>query len=380
MIKNEKLSEDFMICRFGDQKVQRKADSEGVYMDPANSNIDDNIRITVIVAVYNIESYLKRCVDSIIGQTYRNLQIILVDDGSTDKSGGICDSYKEKDSRIEVIHKMNGGLSDARNAGLEKAEGDFVGFVDGDDWIEPFMYKKMLDACLDTGADIAICRYNQIGGSPDWEEPDGKIIPLTKDEAMDLYICGDDQHVIYNSVWSKLFRKSIVGDIRFVTGRNSEDILFTTQTFCNAGQFVYLDIPCYNYACDRAGSIMNEKASHRRLDDEIPFWRMQIGYLHNCGREEDAKKAAYYFYRRMLFYYIDFYYNGQKDSAREIAAQMEADREQINILYCSSLSNVGDRERMKLFLFCPPLYAGIDRIYKKLIVPIKQRMKTRGQT
>lgn len=331
--------------------------------------------VTVIVAVFNIEKYVPRCVDSILAQTYDNLQIILVDDGSTDESGRICDKYKEKDGRIEVIHKKNGGLSDARNAGLDKADGEYVGFVDGDDWIEPFMYEKMFTACHDNNAQIAICRYNQIGGNPDWDEPDGKIISLTAGEAMNLYLCGDRQHVIYNSVWSKLFRKDVIGDIKFVTGKNSEDILFTTQTFCNADRFVYLDIPCYNYVCDRAGSIMNEKESRRRLDDEIPFWRMQIGYLHNCGRDKDAGKAAYYFYRRMLFYYIDFYDNGQKDAAREIAAQMEADREQINYLYNSDIASVGDRERMRLFLLCPPLYAGTNHIYEKIVVPLRQRKK-----
>ena len=103
--------------------------------------------VSVIVAVYNIEEYLPRCVDSILAQTYRNLEIILVDDGSKDQSGSICDSYAEKDRRIKVIHKKNGGLSDARNAGMDAATGEYIGFVDGDDWIEPDMYRAMYFAC-----------------------------------------------------------------------------------------------------------------------------------------------------------------------------------------------------------------------------------------
>ena len=108
-------------------------------------NVEEKL-VSVIVAVYNIEEYLPRCIDSISAQTYRNLEIILVDDGSTDSSGGICDDYAQKDRRIKVIHKKNGGLSDARNAGLDKVSGDYIGFVDGDDWIEEDMYRAMYEA------------------------------------------------------------------------------------------------------------------------------------------------------------------------------------------------------------------------------------------
>jgi glycosyltransferase involved in cell wall biosynthesis len=229
-------------------------------------------KISIIVAVYNIENYVSRCVDSILAQTYSDLQVILVDDGSTDDSGTICDKYAKKDNRIETIHKKNGGLSDARNAGIDKADGDYIGFVDGDDWIEPFMYEKMLGACLENNAEIAICRYNQIGGHPDWEEPDGKILSLTSEEAMNLYLCGNKQHVIYNSVWSKLFKRNTIEGLQFAVGRNSEDILYTTQAFCNAERFVYLDIPCYNYVCDREDSIIT-----RKLPGDVSMTRYHFG-------------------------------------------------------------------------------------------------------
>ena len=124
-------------------------------------NVEEKL-VSVIVAVYNIEEYLPRCIDSILAQTYRNLEIILVDDGSTDSSGGICDDYAQKDRRIKVIHKKNGGLSDARNAGLDKVSGDYIGFVDGDDWIDEDMYRAMYEACEKEKAQIAACRYKQI--------------------------------------------------------------------------------------------------------------------------------------------------------------------------------------------------------------------------
>ena len=117
--------------------------------------------VSVIVAIYNIEPYIRRCVDSVLAQDYQQLEIILVDDGSTDQCPAICDAYAQKDTRIKVIHKQNGGLSDARNAGLNVATGEYIGYVDGDDWIEPGMYGSMVRSCVEQQAQIAVCRYNR---------------------------------------------------------------------------------------------------------------------------------------------------------------------------------------------------------------------------
>ena len=116
--------------------------------------MNDKPLISVIVPIYNTEKYLKKCLDSIINQTYKNLQIILIDDGSGDNSGEICDEYATKDSRIQVIHKQNAGVTAARNDGLDMATGDYIGFVDSDDWIEPNMYEEMMANLIKTGADF----------------------------------------------------------------------------------------------------------------------------------------------------------------------------------------------------------------------------------
>ena len=115
--------------------------------------------ISIIVPVYNVEAYIHQCIKSIIEQSYKNLEIILVDDGSKDKSGKICDDYARKDKRIKVIHKKNGGLSDSRNAGITVATGKYIAFVDSDDWIEKNMYEKMYNECEKFGADICICGF-----------------------------------------------------------------------------------------------------------------------------------------------------------------------------------------------------------------------------
>ncbi len=330
--------------------------------------------VSVIVAVYNIEEYLPRCVDSILAQTYRNLEIILVDDGSKDQSGNICDSYAEKDRRIKVIHKKNGGLSDARNAGMNAATGEYIGFVDGDDWIEPDMYRAMYFACEKEKAQAAVCRYKQITKSGIIDGSAGNSVSLSRDEALEIYVCGDERYLIYNSVWSKLFARDLVEDMRFPVGKNSEDIMFTTRAFCRMERLVYLDEAYYNYVLDREGSIMNEKAGERRLKDEIPFWQEQIAYFREAGMPDLSDKAAYHFYRRLLFYYIDFMENKKtRIFADQIVGLLRADREKIRGIYRKDYVAMGDRARMKLALLLPGAYYRAVKIYDRYVIPLRSK-------
>ncbi len=332
--------------------------------------------VSVIVAVYNIEGYLPRCVDSILAQTYRNLEIILVDDGSQDGSGSICDAYAKKDGRVMVIHKENGGLSDARNAGLDKASGDYIGFVDGDDWIEADMYRAMYEACEREHAQIAACRYKQITKSGVIDASGGNSVSLSKTDALEVYICGDDRYLIYNSVWSKLFSRDLIDGMRFPTGKNSEDIMFTTKAFCKMERLAYLDEAYYNYVLDREGSIMNERAGERRIHDEIPFWREQIAYIRKAGMEELSDKAAYHFYRRLLFYYIDFMENKKtRVYAGEIVRQLRADRAIIRRIYGKEYVAIGDKMRMRLALAWPGAYYAAVKGYDRYVIPLRVRRR-----
>lgn len=328
--------------------------------------------VSVIVAVYNIEEYLPRCLESILAQTYKNLEIILVDDGSADHSGSICDAYAKKDERITVIHKKNGGLSDARNAGLEEASGDYIGFVDGDDWIEEDMYRAMYYACEKENAQIAACRYKQITRTGVVDASTGKSVSLSKREALEIYICGDERYLIYNSVWSKLFARKLIEGMRFPVGKNSEDIMFTTKAFCRMERLAYLDRAYYNYVLDREGSIMNEKAGERRLKDELPFWREQIAYIRQAGMPELSDKAAYHFYRRLLFYYVDFMENRRTwGFAEEIVRQLREDGDTIRRIYKESYVAAGDRVRMKLALALPRAYYWAVKVYDRCVIPLR---------
>lgn len=332
-----------------------------------------NKQISVIVAAYNIEEYLPRCLDSLLAQTYPDIQIIVVDDGSTDSTGEICDSYGATHSDILVIHRENGGLSAARNTGLSVATGDYIGYVDGDDWIEPDMYRKMLLACEMHGAEMAICSYREIGNDEFSGTFSGEEYVLSGEEALETYVCDNKTYHIYNSVWSKLFRRDIVDGILFPEGKKSEDILYTTRALLRSKVCVFVDEPFYNYVVSREGSIMNQGLADRRFGDEIPFWREQVRLFREKGKEELAQKAEYYFYRRMLFYYLDFKDRKMGEAAKHLAGMLQEEKTHISEIYANDFAAEGDRVRMKLFLCCPGLYSLIVKIYDKVIIPLRQR-------
>ena len=357
-----------------------------------------NDLISVIVPVYNMEKYLERCVDSILCQTYKELEIILVDDGSTDASPGMCDEYAKKDARIKVVHKENGGLSDARNAGLGVAVGDYIGYVDSDDWIEDDMYERMYKACVENGAQLCACRYFCEFADRTLSGGSGRAIPLLREELLKIYIGGHDDYIIYNSVWSKLFKRELVDGVKFPKGRNSEDIMYTTRAFCTLKRAVYIDTCLYHYVIDREGSIMNVSRGERMFNDEIPFWREHIALIEEKVSREMADFAAYHFWRRLLFYYIDFK-NAEKAGdinakayskasakayakasakayakasakayALKIVGEIKRDSDEIKRVYKACGASKGDRARMRLFMYNPSLYAAVARIYEKFVI------------
>lgn len=328
--------------------------------------------VSVIVTAYNIESYLSRCLDSLTAQTYSPLEIIVVDDGSTDRTASICDRYEAKYGNIKVIHRKNGGVSAARNTGIDAASGDFIGYVDGDDWVEPQMYERMLNACLETDAQIAACVYREIGEGGETIYPSGERLELTMREAMELFLGFDPKFQIYISVWSKLFDRKLIKDLRFTEGKTSEDIMYTTWALTKASKCVFLDEALYNYKIDRCSSIMNVKLAERRFQNEIPFWKEQIGYLYGLGEEELAKKASYRFYRRLLDYYLDFRKRKMKAAARQLTGIIKEEKDEIKQVYRNDFVPLGDKVRMKLALMTPSGYYKVVKLYDKFVIPLRQ--------
>lgn len=220
--------------------------------------------ISVVVPVYKVEAYLDRCVQSIVDQTYKNLEIILVDDGSPDNCPAMCDAWAEKDSRIRVIHKENGGLSDARNAGMQIANGEYLGFVDSDDYIAPEMYQLLMEHIVADSSDIAACGVKIVFEDDTASRNltvEGCCV-LDRKAAMEAVIC---ESWLKQPVWYKLYKTQLVRDIPFPVGKYHEDVFWTWQAVARAGRVSVFDTPCYYYV-QRNGSIMAERYSLRRLD------------------------------------------------------------------------------------------------------------------
>lgn len=220
--------------------------------------------ISVIVPVYKVEAYLNRCISSITQQTYTNLEIILVNDGSPDRCPAMCDAWAEKDHRIRVIHKENSGLSDARNAGMAAATGEYIGFVDSDDWIDPDMYCFLCEKMERTESDIAACGVEMAweDGTPPRQLTKVGSCVLEAEEAMRAVI---EESWIKAPVWYKLYRAELVRDIPFPVGKCHEDVFWTYQAVGRAKRVAVFDAPCYHYL-QRAGSIMGDGFTIKRLD------------------------------------------------------------------------------------------------------------------
>ncbi|MDI9241556.1 glycosyltransferase [Fusibacillus kribbianus] len=234
--------------------------------------------ISVIVPVYKVEKYLDRCVESIIGQTYSNLEVILVDDGSPDHCPAMCDAWAKKDSRIKVIHKKNGGLSDARNAGMEVSNGDLIGFVDSDDWIAPDMYQCLYEIMKADNSDISACGVKMVwenGTASRMLTESGNCV-LSKEEAMRALI---EESWIKQPVWYKLYNADIIRHISFPVGKYHEDVFWSYQVIGAAGRVSVIDHVGYYY-WQRSGSIMGEAYSLKRLD-AIEAMEHRQDYLEN---------------------------------------------------------------------------------------------------
>jgi len=221
--------------------------------------------ISIVVPVYNVEQYLKQCIESIVRQTYKNIEIILVDDGSTDNSGVVCDEWSDRDCRIKVIHKANGGLSDARNAGMQIATGELIGFVDSDDYISENMYELLYNNMLENESDISACGVQMFWDKNTTQSrmltPTGTYVFSNKNAIVSTI----DEIILKQPVWYKLYKTDLIRDIFFPVGKYHEDVFWTYQAVARAEKISIFDTPCYFYR-QRSESIMGNDFSLKRLD------------------------------------------------------------------------------------------------------------------
>lgn len=243
--------------------------------------------VSVIVPVYNVEKYLPICIQSIIDQTYRNIEILLVDDGSQDSSGVLCDSFAKKDNRIVVIHKENGGLSSARNVGIREATGDYITFVDSDDYISNDFIEKTVNLLMSNNAQICIMgmKYVSEAESAFTNNTDRHVVyEMSAEQAIEASLY---QRLFSCCAPSKMYKKSVIGDIAFPEGRLSEDLATCHLFLDRAEKIIFLDDIGYYYR-QRDNSIMHD-FNPRRMD--ALEWAENIEFFCN-NKYPRIRKAA----------------------------------------------------------------------------------------
>lgn len=229
------------------------------------------LKVSIIIPVYNVENYLKRCLNSVINQTYKNIELLLIDDGSTDRSGIICDEYNERYSFfVNVIHKTNGGLSDARNVGIKEATGDYIMFVDSDDFINEKMVEILVNCVNKTNANIVACDFEKVTS-------DNEILPIYNEKSKvisgrDLIkqiFTGEEKNISFISVCKLIEKKILIdNDIYFPVGRYYEDTFTTHKILLEASKVVVLKQKLYYYRT-REGSITMSAYNRKKVKDAI---------------------------------------------------------------------------------------------------------------
>ncbi len=248
-------------------------------------------KISVIVPIYNVEQYLKKCVKSIQNQTYKNLEIILVDDGSPDNCGKMCDEFAKEDNRIKVIHKENGGLSDARNAGIEIATGEYVTFIDSDDWVSEDYCQILYTALKETHSDVSTIRFALVVeknavvtnvGPQKVTIPNGAIV-FEKEEILKQLLM---RRTLDSYVWGKLYPIALIQKHKFKVGVSFEDVIYDYETFADINKIVCVDKEAYFYL-KHSGTI-TATCSQKNLQDYINATMYRFNGVKEKGKEFDV--------------------------------------------------------------------------------------------
>lgn len=259
--------------------------------------------VSVVVPIYNVEKYLKNCIETIINQTYKNIEIILVDDGSTDNCPKICDEYRKKDSRIKVIHKKNGGLSDARNQGLKLSRGEYICFIDSDDFIDKRFIEILYKECCLNNAEIAMCKYEKVLENEEVVEDKGKSYKKEtisgRDSIIGIY---EGKIVDFGFVaWNKLYKRKLFenNNIDYPFGKYNEDTFTTFRLLYNSKKVVKIDLSLYYYRI-RIGSIMKSKMTTKKITDHVDADIYNIEYYKEKKDEYLLKLSLNYFFRDII--------------------------------------------------------------------------------
>lgn len=304
-----------------------------------------NDLISIIIPVYNGEKYLHRCLDSVISQSYQELEIIIVNDGSTDSSLEICEEYQKRDRRIKIITKVNGGQSSARNAGLEMVSGNYIAYVDCDDWIQTDMFEYLLNLMNIYQTDIAVCDYIQVKRKKRIPQLSEKIDVKEGKELFELFYRINGGKSFF-SVWNCLYRRNLVKDIRFWENEINEDIYYTYLVYKKANKAVFSNQIKYNYYINTSG-ITRSKLSQKDYS-QFRIWDKIVA----CEEESEYYPFALLNRKRVVFnLYMKGKLSGRDDVSMETMKQWK--KELRKNYDCLMHANIFDwKRKIVLFLIC----------------------------
>ncbi len=323
-----------------------------------------NPLITIIVPVYKVEKYLDKCVNSILGQTYTNIEILLIDDGSPDQCGSMCDSYSLLDSRIKVVHKKNGGLSDARNAALDIMTGDYVTFVDSDDYLDVDYISRLYLSLLQNEADISVCNYyfyyeRTCKITPAFNTNKKTSVLNNKEALSDLLY----KKSMETSAWGKLYSKDIFQNLRYPVGKLYEDIATTYKAFIKAQKVVSISSPLYYYTV-RDDSIMGASFDIKQMD-AIYMAKDMLNGMISYG-DPQLVKAAKCRYVSMCYYIL---FKTNRDTAEELYIYNEILKYRKDILF-----DVHTRSRARCAMLFSFLGLNFIRRLNRIQILINKRL------
>ena len=318
--------------------------------------------ISVIIPVYNAEPYLAACVESVLTQTYNNTEIILVDDGSPDNCPIMCDSYAEQDDRVRAIHKENGGLSTARNAGIDAATGEYLAFLDSDDLWSPYFLDRLYCAITETSADIAVCQFIRFSGDDIPAKPEKQdTLVFTQAEAFDCLFNYRNENMVIAP--NKLYRRKIFKTIRYPVGKFHEDEAVIHEVIGAADRVAWVDEAHYYYR-QTPGSITTAKFNLKRLD-EMYAKEQRIAYFESCGMHELADRTKRVYLNNLMRLYRTILHQVEDQETRKQNCQMIYTR--FCEVYCKKLvqnSSLTSKIRYILFKNIPVIYSRVE--YKRL--------------
>ncbi len=317
--------------------------------------------ISVIIPVYKVEEYLPKCLDTVLAQTYGNLEIILVDDGSPDNCGKICDEYAVKDSRIKVVHQNNTGLSGARNTGIDSSTGEYLMFVDSDDYIDEHMTEYLLVKSLEYDADITICGYYDVYGN-DVREYSYPVMEFVT-EGMHKFDHLYDEYAIANvAAWNKLYKRKVFESVRYPVGKINEDEFIICDLLYNADRVCYSLKPFYYYVRSRSDSITN--TFNMKKYDVIEAFDKRAEFFRNKGMNELAALTEYAAALLLITRTEEHIQYGEPttDIIRNKYSEIQ---NRINDVSKSDNLSLKRKVRMLLFKLIPGLYDGMIRQWLK---------------